>query len=188
MKENNKSLTIISIDPGTIISGYSVLRYKNNKVYVIEVGELKRNIVVKEYLKENKIEYINYNITIYLAYEFAFKKLFDKYNKLDAVIIEGSFNKRFLLAYLALSTLKMFIAKAVYDSKELDIIELAPRYIKKHITGKGDADKNDMKISLKKYKSLIKKGLKIKELSEHEIDSICIGITYLENIKRNKTT
>ena len=184
-KNKNKSIRIIAIDPGTNLAGYSVIeQVKNKKLKIIEVGELKRRDVYKAYLRKNKIKYIDEKINIFLAYEMAFKNIFDKYDKIDAIIIEGAFNKRFLLSFLALSTLKLFIEKAAYESKKLSLIELAPKYVKKYITGTGNADKDDMKKSLLKYKTLIKKGLKIKELSEHEIDAICIGITYIENYKK----
>ena len=182
MIKDNK--IVCAIDPGSYISGFSILEYKNKKIKVIEVGELKRADVVRKYLKDDKNKYSNFNIAVYLAYEKAFKDIFNRYKYLDAVIIESAFNKRFLLAYLALSTLKLFIQKSLDESKhELKLIELAPRNIKKHICGNGGADKDDMKKALLKYKGLIKKGLKIKDYSEHMIDAIAVGITYLENKK-----
>ena len=182
-KNKNKPICVIAIDPGTITSGVSVIEYLNNKIKIIEVIELKRHNVYKEYLKNNEIKYIDERINIFLAYEKAFKKLFDKYDDIDAIIIEGAFNKRFLLAYLALATLKLFIAKAAFESKKLKLIEVAPKYVKRHITGSGNATKEEMMKVLSKYPNLIKKGIKIKGMSEHEIDAICIGITYLENKK-----
>ncbi|MDE6209899.1 MAG: crossover junction endodeoxyribonuclease RuvC [Lachnospiraceae bacterium] len=99
------------------------------------------------------------------------------------VTIENVFvNKKFPHAVINLSQYFITCKNTIYNFNNfIKILEYSPKYIKKIIGAGGDAGKIDMLNTLLKNKQL-KLQIDLRGISEHEIDSLCIALTGLQEI------
>lgn len=120
---------ILGIDPGTIFLGYSVIHQKGSKIEVLtmDVFSLKQRLELKHRLK--------------LMVEKVFE-LIEKY-KPDEVAIEEPFYYKDAQVTLKLGkVLGVVLAAAIM--KSIPTFEYSPKYIKRSITGNGNASKEQV--------------------------------------------
>ena len=126
---------ILGIDPGTSVMGYGVIQTKGKKVEVLTLGVLKLE------------KYEDYTIKL--------KKIFERtvgiieQYKPDEMAIEAPFYGKNVQSMLKLGRAQG-VAIAAAMSREVSVVEYAPKKIKKSITGNGNATKVQVSAMLQK--------------------------------------
>lgn len=122
-------MIVLAIDHGSV-SGYSVFKYVDNKVKLVEKGFVR-------FKSETTYEYMYDEFyPIFRKYEKEAKYIFlEKVN-----IIGAKFNAD---AIIRLCEIRAIIKLLAYEHK-LNIVEVNPMTLKKHITGNGKATKMEV--------------------------------------------
>ena len=133
LKENN---VIIGIDPGIRNTGWGIISNFENKLQHIDHGVIVPNI---EESDASRLFYISSHLD----------KILNNYKPSLAVI------EKIFVSASGESALKLGMARGVAlnviaSKKNILIIELAARFVKKAITGSGAADKNQIKFMIEK--------------------------------------
>lgn len=120
---------ILGIDPGTVTTGYGVIRVLGNKPELVAIGVIDLSKYDDTYLKLKSI----YDRTL---------GIIDEYHP-DELAIEAPFYGKNVQSMLKLGRAQgVAIAAALH--RELAIYEYAPRKIKMSITGQGAASKEQV--------------------------------------------
>lgn len=172
--------TILSIDPGINYCGLSVLTLESG---VLNIKETKLIKNVRKFTEDEKTiekKYDNKTVKV-LTILNEVRSIIDKY-EIEEIVIEAPFyNALTPMAYGSLLEVIFSIKYtiAVPNSYTLKLIE--PLLVKKFFANNSLASKQIIKEFLVNKISLgsIVLNKSIEELSEHEIDSIAIGFTYL---------
>lgn len=113
---------ILSLDLSLSSTGYSIF---NDGLELIGYGKINPS--------DKKVEYILNRISNIIAIE-----------KVDKVLLEGGFvGSKNMLSSLKLAELRGAV-KYLCMVKEIDFVEYAPQHIKKSVTGKGNASKEEV--------------------------------------------
>lgn len=120
---------IIGIDPGTIVMGYGVIQIQNKKPKLLAMGVVRLNKIPDPNLKLKTI----YDKTV---------QLIDSY-KADEFAIEAPFFGKNVQSMLKLGRAQG-VAMAAAMSRELPVMEYLPTKVKKSITGRGAASKEQV--------------------------------------------
>ena len=133
LKENN---VIIGIDPGIRNTGWGIISNFENKLQHIDHGVIVPN---KEETDASRLFYISSHLD----------EILNNYKPSLAVI------EKIFVSASGESALKLGMARGVAlnviaSKKNILIIELAARFVKKAITGSGAADKNQIKFMIEK--------------------------------------
>jgi len=138
-KEALEEKVILGIDPGTQVMGYGVLMISRDKN------------------RKQKIDLLQYGV-IHLArykqHELKLKKIFDRVLGLldeyapDEVALEAPFYGKNVQSMLKLGRAQG-VAMAAALSREIPIIEYAPKKVKQSVTGNGNASKEQVAHMLK---------------------------------------
>jgi crossover junction endodeoxyribonuclease RuvC len=132
-------MIIIGVDPGTIITGFGIIKYEKNQLSYIHSG-----IIQTPKTKEipPRLEVI--------------------YNELDRIIklynpssfaIETAFYNKNIQAVLKIGYVRG-VSLLVAQHNNLEIGEYSPREIKKSVVGNGGASKEQVQFMIKKLMSL----------------------------------
>lgn len=135
MLAEKKERIIMGIDPGTAIMGYGIILEKGNKIELLSMGIVKMNHLEDHFLKLQRI----FEKTMGLLEEY----------KPDVLAIEAPFYGKNVQVMLKLGRAQG-IAMAAALSKNIHVIEYAPRKIKQSITGKGTASKEQVAAMLQR--------------------------------------
>lgn len=128
-------ITILGIDPGSVFCGYGVITKVGNKLTVVEYGVVRA-----------KLKFQNLNL-----------RLKEIYNRIMEVIIrtepdESAFETMFF-AKNAQSLMKLSHARAVAIlasvNKDIPVFEYSPTEVKKSVTGRGAAKKEQVQFMIK---------------------------------------
>jgi len=127
MKANLSDKIILGIDPGTRVMGFAIIHASGNKLELLEIGVLRLATEPSHAIRLSKIyKRILELITLHLP---------------DEVSIESPFQGKNAQSAIKLGRAQG-IAMAAAISREIPIIEYAPRKIKQSITGNGMHRKN----------------------------------------------
>lgn len=129
-----KERIILGIDPGTSLMGYGLILCKGKQPELIAMGDINLQKITDPYLKLTKI----FDRCI---------QLIDHYHP-DELAIEAPFFGKNVQSMLKLGRAQGVAISAAL-SREIPIFEYAPRKIKQAITGKGDAEKEQVAYMLK---------------------------------------
>ena len=155
-------MKILGIDPGTRNLGYAILEKDVNKITLIEAGLVKM-----------KAENVQFQMT---QMSEAIDQIFSAH-KIDEVAIESMF-----YAYNPQSVLKLAQFRGALSLKILqlhgDFAEYTPLQVKKTVTGKAKADKEQVAFMVKKILGITKE---IKPLDV--TDAIAIALTHANNLR-----
>jgi len=164
-----KKLRILGIDPGSIYCGYGVIESNGEKITLIELGTIKA---------KKKYELLNDRI----------KEIFLRLNEVinrtnpDETAIETIFYSKNAQSLMKLSHARA-AAVLANSLREIPISEYTPREVKKSVTGKGSASKEQVQF-------MVQKLLKIKEDPElYDVtDALAIAIchSFKRNLRKNK--
>ena len=122
-------MIILGIDPGTLIAGYGVIERRNNSISLLDVGIIKNDSSASMPLRLKKI----YSVIV---------SVIERFHP-DEFAIETAFYSK-----NAQSALKIGQARGVSIlagvNFEIPVSEYSPREIKKAVTGKGGASKEQV--------------------------------------------
>ncbi len=134
-----KEKIILGIDPGTNVLGYGLLKLKNGKLQLIEMGVIHLSSLPNHHEKLKKI--------------FSRLKAVIKSYKPDEVAIESPFFGKNVQSMLKLGRAQG-VAITVAMTEELPVFEYSPKKIKQSITGNGNASKEQVAAMLKQLLAL----------------------------------
>lgn len=124
-----KPLTILGIDPGTLIMGYSVIEASPTIIKIIELDVLKLSGKKDNYQRLQRIhEKVTELVELFCPNEFA---------------IEAPFFGKNVQSMLKLGRAQG-VAIAAAMNKNIPITEYSPKRVKQSITGNGNADKEQV--------------------------------------------
>lgn len=130
LKESDKERIILGIDPGTNITGYGIILCKGKQMKVVSCGII--DMSKKAGSHPDKLKRI-FERTLSLIEEF----------HPDELAIEAPFFGKNVQSMLKLGRAQgVAMAAALY--REIPIFEYAPRKVKKAVTGKGAASKEQV--------------------------------------------
>ena len=163
LKENN---VIIGIDPGIRNTGWGIINNFENKLQHIDHGVIVPNT---EESDASRLFYISSHLD----------EILDNYKPSLAVI------EKIFVSASGESALKLGMARGVAlnviaSKKNILIIELAARFVKKAITGSGAADKNQIKFMIEKLL-----GKRVDKLDASDALAIAIAGSNSRNKKLN---
>jgi crossover junction endodeoxyribonuclease RuvC len=124
-----KDKVILGLDPGTNIMGYGVIHVKGSKLHLVQFGVI--------------------HLSKYAGHELKLKKIFERVQSLvdeyhpDQVALEAPFYGKNVQSMLKLGRAQG-VAMAAALSREIPIIEYAPKKIKQSVTGNGNASKEQV--------------------------------------------
>lgn len=151
-------MTIIGIDPGTITTGYGVIKYYRNELSLIASGTIKTP-TTKEMAP--RLEAIYDELT----------RLIRKYDP-DAFALETAFYGKNVQ-----SALKIGYARGVSmlaaKHNNLDTAEYSPREVKKSVVGNGGASKEQVQYMIKKLL-----GIKKSKIKFDETDALAVAVCH----------
>ncbi len=151
-------MTILGIDPGTICTGFGIIRYENNQLARILSGVIKPPAVKGLAPRLEKIyDGIYELIKIYSPDEFSIETAFYDKNVQSAMKI-GYARGVSLLA-------------AVHN--KLPIGEYSPREIKKSVVGSGSASKEQVQYMIKKLMSI-----NVSKMKFDESDGLAVAVCH----------
>ncbi len=156
-----KSTRLISIDPGIVITGFSILDFQKSKIKLIAYGAIKPK-------KKDRIE----KRLLHLHDEIF--SIIKKFNP-SIMAIEDSFYSKNVKSTVILgqSRAVMMLAGAKFD---LDIFQFAPRKVKQSLCGNGSASKEQVQF-------MVSNILKLESLPKpiDITDAIAVGICFVNN-------
>lgn len=148
---------VLSVDPGLNNIGYNL--YNKDEKIVIKHGEYKNSSNI---LELKLIEIFN-----------LFKKIFEENNITELVYENPVFLSRGDIGQKIAFALGILLLIAGLN--KCKIYSYSAKYIKKEVTGNGNADKKEVEQKVKEY-------FKIKTItSNHASDSLAVLITYIKN-------
>ena len=158
-------MKILGIDPGTRNMGYAILEKSVNKISLVEAGLVKM-----------KPENVQFQMTQMCE---AIDQIFNAH-KIDEVAIESMF-----YAYNPQSVLKLAQFRGALSLKILQIYgnfaEYTPLQVKKSVTGKAKAAKEQVAFMVKRILG-INKDIKPLDIT----DAIAIALTHANNLRLAK--
>jgi crossover junction endodeoxyribonuclease RuvC len=159
-------LRILGIDPGSVICGYGVIEKNLNSLNVIEYGVIKAkkaHELLPDRLKE-----------IYLR----LMKVIER-TKPDISALETTFYSRNVQSLTKLSYARAAAMLAV-SMNNVQIAEYSPREVKKSVTGKGGASKEQVQF-------MVKTILKIKETPEYFDVTDALAVALCHSLRSEHT-
>ena len=129
MGKVEKERIILGLDPGTNIMGYGVILIRKNKINLLQFGVIQ--------------------LSKYDGHELRLKKIFERVISLveefspDEVALEAPFFGKNVQSMLKLGRAQG-VAMAAALSREVPIIEYAPKKVKQSVTGNGNASKEQV--------------------------------------------
>lgn len=132
-------MIIIGVDPGTIITGFGIIKYRNNQVSYLHSG-----VITTPKTKEipPRIEAIYDELD----------RLIKQFKPSDFAIETVFYNKN-IQSILKIGYVRG-VALLAAQHNRLDIAEYSPREIKKSVVGNGGASKEQVQFMVKKIMAL----------------------------------
>jgi crossover junction endodeoxyribonuclease RuvC len=124
-----KEKIILGLDPGTNVMGYGLILIKKSKINLLQYGVI--------------------HLSKYEGHELRLKKIFERVISLlkeyhpDEVALEAPFFGKNVQSMLKLGRAQG-VAMAAALSREIPIIEYAPKKVKQSVTGNGNASKEQV--------------------------------------------
>jgi crossover junction endodeoxyribonuclease RuvC len=129
-------LIILGIDPGTIICGYGLIEKDNRNMKVIEYGVI--HAKVKALPLPDRLKEIYLRLTEVIIR-----------NKPDIAVLESAFYSKNVQSLMKLSHARgVAVLSAAINGVE--VAEYSPREVKKSVTGKGNAQKEQVQFMVKR--------------------------------------
>ena len=151
-------MTILGIDPGTITTGFGIIKFEKNTITHIASGIISTP-KVKELAPRLKVIYNDINDII-------------KEHKPDAFAIETAFYGKNVQSAMKIGYARgVSLLAAVHN--DLPVFEYSPREIKKSVVGNGASSKEQVQFMIKKLMTL--RSTKIKF---DETDALAVAVCH----------
>jgi crossover junction endodeoxyribonuclease RuvC len=160
-----KEKIILGVDPGTSVMGYGVISIIGNKMKLVQYGVIHLSKIENHELKLKKIfERITQLITEYHP---------------DEMALEAPFFGKNVQSMLKLGRAQG-VAMAAALSREIPIVEYAPKKIKQSVTGNGNASKEQVA-------GMLQTLLKIGELPELLDATDALGVAVCHHFSKGNS-
>jgi crossover junction endodeoxyribonuclease RuvC len=159
-----KDKIIFSIDPGSVTMGFASLRILENKpllprhFHVVTAGMIRLPGTMAYQMRLQQIQR-------------GLSDLFDEYRP-EFVVLERAFSGVNAATALKLGEVRG-LAMCVAFQKGLQVFELTPAEVKRHVTGNGRASKDQVELAMKGLLNF-ERGT----LSQDATDALAIGLTF----------
>lgn len=127
--KDTKEKIILGLDPGTTVMGYGILLIKGKDISILQFGVIHLN------------KYKNHEIKLKKIFERVLS-LLDDFNP-DEVALEAPFFGKNIQSMLKLGRAQG-VAMAAALSRDIPIVEYAPKKVKVSVTGNGNASKEQV--------------------------------------------
>lgn len=155
---HTKEKVILGIDPGTQVFGYGIIRLEGNKMVAVQLGVVK--------------------LDKFKAQEIRLAKIFEKVMQLieeflpDEMAIEAPFFGKNVQSAIKLGRAQgVSIAAAI--SRQIPIVEYAPKKVKQSVTGNGNASKEQVAAMVIRLL-----GLQLQNYLADATDALAVAITH----------
>jgi crossover junction endodeoxyribonuclease RuvC len=155
-------MIFLSIDPGSAITGYGIIKSDGRKYQLIAHG----NIILKK-IKEHPIKLKK----IYFEVDKLIKGYQPEHFAIESVFISSNPQSALKLGQARGAA----ICAAV--NNDLPVFEYFPRIVKKSVVGVGSADKSQVKHMIK-----ILLNCKKEKISEDASDALAVGICHINHL------
>jgi len=153
-----KTMTIIGVDPGTIITGFGIIKFENNSLAYIHSGVIKtpktKDVPPRLEMIYNELDRL---IKLYMPDDFS---------------IETTFYAKNIQSVMKIGYARGVSLLAAAHNK-LNISEYSPREIKKSVVGNGGASKEQVQFMIKKLMNINQTMLKF-----DESDALAIAVCH----------
>lgn len=162
-------MNILAIDPGSKSLGWAHMLQEDNRIVIVDTLVLPDRI-------EDKYPLLYYFIRMQLEgiVVGGYKRI-----KPDVVVLESFFTQSFK-GTTVIPEVRGIIKLAVYQQKNVRLIEVAPGTVKKVVTGSGNSKKEDVREAVNK---IYENSPILRNLSNDAIDAIAIGITGIKKLE-----
>jgi crossover junction endodeoxyribonuclease RuvC len=123
-------MIILGIDPGSVILGYGAVKTSNSSKQLVEYGVIKTGAKTQEFSARLLEIYLN------------LQRVFDRVSP-DAISLETMFYHKNAQSLIKLAQARS-IAMLVAAQHNVPIIEYSPTEVKKSVTGRGNASKQQV--------------------------------------------
>lgn len=176
---------ILAFDPGSTCTGWAscLFRKESLQMQVIKYGHFSPTDLARKFHKDECKKYTQQNISLEVL-ETEVTNLLNIYEPNYVVSEDAFFKFGRVNAYISLK-LNIHTISRMCRLKNLVLCKLAPRDIKKTISGTGNADKNVVQESVFNNEHIRFKGNKKtieNNLIEHEADAIAVAWTLCNNV------
>lgn len=164
MLKSAKEKIILGVDPGTTILGYGVIMVKGSELKLIQYGVI--------------------HLSKYSNHAMKLSKIFDRMVQIieefmpDEMAIEAPFFGKNVQSMLKLGRAQG-VCMAAAISREIPIVEYAPKQIKLSVTGRGNASKEQVA-------GMLKHLLKYKESPEFLDATDALGVAVCHHFQNGK--
>lgn len=159
-------MRILGIDPGSVLLGYGAIESRGNSLQLIEYGVVKAKLIEEEYYKRLNEIFLHVG------------KIIDRV-KPEVMSFETMFYHKNAQSLIKLAQARAAAILAAVERK-LEIIEYTPREVKKSVSGKGTASKQQVQY-------MIRTILKIEEKPEFFDATDALAIALCHYYKQGKT-
>lgn len=181
---SKESFRLVAIDPGSSNLGFSLLEYDFDKkeinVMRSETFNVKGNDPNYRYL----MDFHEDRVIRLIAMKDILIELLNEYQP-HAVIAESNYMGKFANGFAALVECVSVIRSALYEHDPFKVLHMVdPTTVKTNIGMKRirGTTKDDVKVALIKSKKVNWKAIDPENLDEHSIDSVAIGVWYMDNV------
>lgn len=165
---------ILAVDPATTTSGWAMLEVTSLhplKITVVKTNQIEGQKLLRE--KKSMSKLFSKQFCVVDALEHEYIKLIEDFNPHE-VVSEGAFAHIHISAALALTLAIHALRRACYNTLGKDIVVIPPTITKLAATGKGNADKDLMRLAYN-TSTIFTKFNDSTDISEHEIDAVFHG-------------
>ena len=163
---NKDDLVILGIDPGSVVTGYGVVKGSHDKAVLIDYGTIK----------------VSYKKPLSLRLEEIYSGIIDVISRIkpDQLAIEEAFYSKNAKSALVMGQVRGVALLAGAQAK-IPIAEYSPREVKSSIVGTGAASKTQVQY-------MVKNILQLKNLPEPEdaSDALAIALCHLNKLVSKK--
>lgn len=158
-------MKILGIDPGSVLLGFGAIESRGNSLSLIEYGVVKAKLIEEDYYKRLNEIFIHVG------------KIIDR-TQPDVMSFETMFYHKNAQSLIKLAQARAAAVLAAV-SRNIEIIEYTPREVKKSVSGRGTASKQQVQF-------MIRTILKIEEKPEFYDATDALAIALCHHYKQGK--
>jgi len=176
---------ILSFDPGLTCTGWTLCEYTvaTGNIKVLKMGSIYAVKLASVVAQRNLVNQYGKRLVTLQILKPQIHKLV-KSCKPDFIVAEDAFcHPKRITAYEALLQWHTVVGELMYTEFNMPVYRLAPRHIKRVLTGDGTSGKvNIQKAILTNPRIDFKSNLSLSNINEHEADSVAIGYAFVRTI------
>jgi Holliday junction resolvasome RuvABC endonuclease subunit len=185
LQDDSDTVTILSIDPGTIRLGFSIIKLSIKDLEIVEAFAWTIEATRLEFYKEDVVLVHGEKFARIIAIKKMFKYVLEFYRPLSVVCESPFFNMTRPSAAGPLYELLATIEQTVFEwDDQKPLYKVEPKTVKKAVGASANAKKDEVRVAVSKVPELQCACLDF--LDEHAIDAIAVGYAYINQSLRNR--